>query len=143
MADFLGVRLLSNVFRTSLLTFQRGQVTGWAGLIRVDGVPYVWMGNPTFPSGTTVAQVNQTSFEYTSTKSIFTQNVNNKVGLVVTFLSPVTPTDYVRGSLVSSYLDVQVYSLDGNTHDVQIYTDISAGKSRLLIATVAPMLTMS
>jgi len=128
MANFLGVRLPSILLHSSTLTFPRGQVTGWAGMIRVDGVPYVWMGAPTFPSGTTVAQVNQTSFEYTSTRSIFTQNVDNKVGLIVTFLSPVTPTDYVRGSLVSSYLDVQVYSLDGNTHDVQIYTDISAGK---------------
>lgn len=126
MANLLGVSKPSRLSRPSL-TRTRGQVTGWAGLIRVDGVPYVWMGAPTFGSGTSAALVNQTSFEYTSTKSIFHQNVDNKVGLVVTFLSPITPSDYVRASLVSSYLDVQVYSLDGNTHDVQIYTDISAG----------------
>ena len=90
-------------------------------MIRVDDNTYTWMG---IPGSNTV---NQTAFEYTSTKSIFTMNVENKVEMNITFLSPVTPTDLKRQSLVFSYLNVEVSSLDGQKHDVQVYADISAG----------------
>lgn len=101
-------------------TFWGGQVTGWAGMIRVDGSAYTWMGAP----GPT--SVNQTSYEYTSTKSIFTMNVGDKVEMNITFLSPITPNDLKRQSLVFSYVDVDIESLDGQAHDVQLYADISA-----------------
>lgn len=91
-------------------------------MVRVDGNVYTWMGIP----GS--ATVNQTAFEYTSTKSIFTMEVNNAIQMNVTFLSPVTPDDLRRQSLVFSYVHVDVSSLDGKPHDVQIYSDISAGK---------------
>lgn len=93
-------------------------------MIRVDGKAYTWMGDPGV-----APLVEQTNFQYTSTKSIFTLSVEGKVELTVTFLSPLTPTDQKRQSLVFSYLDVGVESLDGKAHDVQIYTDISAGRS--------------
>lgn len=54
-------------------------------------------------------------------------NVENKLEMNITFLSPVTPTDFKRQSLVFSYLNVEVSSLDGQAHDVQVYADISAG----------------
>ena len=73
--------------------------------------------------------VNQTAYEYTSTRSIFTQNAGG-VQLTVTFLSPLTPNDFQRQSLLFSYLDVTVQSLDGKSHDVQLYADTSAGRSR-------------
>ncbi|KKK18479.1 glutaminase GtaA, partial [Aspergillus rambellii] len=101
-------------------TFWEGQITGWAGLIRVDGSVYTWMG---LPGSTTV---NQTAYEYTSTKSIFTMHIEDAVEMKITFLSPITPNDLRRQSLVFSYLDVSVSSLDGQSHDVQVYTDISA-----------------
>lgn len=91
-------------------------------MIRVDGESYEWMGG--IPGMT---PVTQTAFEYTSTKSIFTMNVADKVEMNITFLSPVTPKDLKRQSLVFSYLNVDVASLDGNSHDVQLYADISAG----------------
>lgn len=100
----------------------RNQVTGWCGLIRVDGKAYTWMG---YPGSTTV---NQTAFEYTSTKSIFTMNIGGLVEMNITFLSPITPTDLKRQSLVFTYLNVEVSSLDGGSHDVQVYADISAGE---------------
>ncbi|PYH29479.1 glutaminase GtaA [Aspergillus neoniger CBS 115656] len=100
--------------------FWSGQVTGWAGMIRVDGSAYTWMGIPGPET------VTQTSYEYTSTKSVFTMNVADKVEMNITFLSPITPNDYKRQSLVFSYVDVQVESLDGEAHDVQLYADISA-----------------
>jgi len=71
--------------------------------------------------------VHQTSLSYTSTKSIFTMDVARKIGMNITFLSPVTRNDFRRQSLVFSYMDVQVYSTDGSSHEVQLYADISAG----------------
>ena len=102
----------------------RGQVTAWTGLIKVDGTTYTWMGAPSGPQ-----TVTQTGFEYTSTKSVFIMNVGGLVEMNITFLSPLTPGDHKRQSLIFTYLDVAVQSLDGNSHDVQLYTDISAGKA--------------
>jgi hypothetical protein len=103
---------------------RRGQITGWAGLIRVDGTTYTWLGAPSGP-----ATVTQTAFEYTSTRSTFILAAGSAVELNVTFLSPVTPDDLKRQSLTFSYLDVSVQSLDGNDHSVQLYADISAGEN--------------
>ncbi|KAI0473104.1 glutaminase GtaA [Xylariaceae sp. FL0804] len=102
--------------------FWTQRTTGWTGLIRVDGTSYVWMGDPSGVSNT----VNQTSFTYTSTRSTFVMNVADKVQMTITFLSPVTPTDLRRQSLVFSYLDVAVSSLDGAGHRVQLYSDCTA-----------------
>lgn len=55
-------------------------------------------------------------------------DVGGLVEMKITFMSPLTPNDLKRQSLVFSYLDVQVSSLDGNKHDVQVYSDISAGE---------------
>lgn len=97
-------------------------VQGWMGLIRVDGSEYNWMGNDT-----DAARVEQVSLEYTSTKTIFTMNVDDKIEMVVTFLSPVYYDDLRRQSVTSSYLNVAVKSLDDNTHTVQVYCDVSGG----------------
>lgn len=72
--------------------------------------------------------VNQVAYEYTSTKSVFTMHIDGKVEMNITFLSPVTPNDFKRQSIVSSYVHLDVGSLDGKAHNVQVYTDISAGK---------------
>jgi hypothetical protein len=74
-----------------------------------------------------IEAANQVSYEYTSTKSIFTIEADDKVSVKVTFLSPLTPDDYKRQSLIFSYMQVEVSSKDGASHDVQLYTDISAG----------------
>jgi hypothetical protein len=98
MARVLAVSfgILNWKLRTCLISRRvyRNQVTGWAGMVRVDGETYTWMGLP----GTTT--VNQTGFEYTSTKTIFTMNVLDKVEMNITFMSPITPTDLMRQSLV-------------------------------------------
>lgn len=80
-------------------------------------------GPPGFETAT------QTAFEYTSTRSIFTIMSDEKVEIKVTFLSPVTPKDFKTQSLTFSYMNVEVSSLDGKDHQVQIYSDISAGES--------------
>lgn len=92
-------------------------------MIRVDGKAFQWMGKPG------VQNVEQVSADFTSTKTTFVMDVGGKVEMTVTFLSPVTPNDLMRQSLIFSYLKVDVKSKDGAEHDVQIYTDISGGKS--------------
>ncbi|KAI0164391.1 glutaminase A [Hypoxylon sp. FL1284] len=101
--------------------FWSQQVTGWAGFIRVDGTAYNWLGAP----GGGADAVDQTDFSYTSTRSTFIMNVADKVEMNITFLSPVTPSDLRRQSLVFSYLEVAVSSTDGASHDVQLYADVS------------------
>lgn len=54
--------------------------------------------------------------------------VAGKVSMNVTFLSPLTPDDIRRQSVIGSYLYVSVKSLDGSTHAVNLYCDTSAGK---------------
>ncbi|TKA81082.1 hypothetical protein B0A55_02543 [Friedmanniomyces simplex] len=98
-----------------------GQITGWTGLVRVDDTVYTWMGLPK-PLPTAV---NQTSFTYTSARSIFSMDAG-PVTLNVTFLSPVTPNDLLRQSMPITYLSVEVQSADGKEHNVQLYTDVSA-----------------
>jgi hypothetical protein len=85
------------------------------------------MGDPA-GGNTSISNVDQTSFEYTSTKSIFTMNVGGKVEMTISFLSPVTADDYKRQSLPLSYMQVSVVSADGGEHNTQLYSDISAGK---------------
>ncbi|KAK4547118.1 hypothetical protein LTR36_001339 [Oleoguttula mirabilis] len=103
-------------------TFWQGQVTGWTGFIRVDNVTYTWLG----ASNQNGLYVNQTNYEYTSTKSVFTMNAGSLVDLTITFLSSVTPDDLMRSSLPYSYMNLDISSADGSDHNVQIYTDISA-----------------
>lgn len=55
-------------------------------------------------------------------------DVGGLVNLRITFLSPVNPDDLMRQSLTFSYVDVVVESADGRPHDVQVYTDITAGE---------------
>lgn len=91
-------------------------------MIRVDGETFTWLGAPLG-----IQNADQISAEYTSTRSIFTIHAGDKVKIKVTFLSPITPKDYERQSLVFSYMNLEVSSLDNSEHEVQIYTDISAG----------------
>ncbi|PQE08816.1 putative glutaminase protein [Rutstroemia sp. NJR-2017a WRK4] len=102
-----------------------GSVTAWAGLIKVDGTAYTWMGAASV-NGVIPPSVTQTRMEYTSTRSTFLMNVAGKVSMNVSFISPINPTDLKRQSIVGTYLDVSVVSIDGATHAVQLYADISA-----------------
>jgi hypothetical protein len=54
--------------------------------------------------------------------------IDEKIRMSIEFLSPVTAGDQKRQSLVFSYLDVIVEAIDGYSHDVQLYGDISAGR---------------
>lgn len=75
--------------------------------------------------------VDQLSMEYTSTRSIFNMSVADKVEMRIEFLSPVYPNDLKRQSIPFSYMNVAVKSRDGAPHKVQIYSDVSGGRSNV------------
>ncbi|KAG9237226.1 hypothetical protein BJ875DRAFT_540678 [Amylocarpus encephaloides] len=107
------------------VTGNTGSVTAWAGLIKVDGTTYTWMGAPQI-NGYFPPSVAQSSVEYTSQKTEFISTVAGKVSLTVKFTSPVTPKDLRRQSIIGTYLEVTVASIDENAHSVQLYADTSA-----------------
>ena len=119
--DVLGV-CSSTLALDLYLTRYRGVFKAWTGLIRMDGTAYTWMG---LPSPTAI---NQTAFEYTSTKSIFTLDIGGFVEMNVIFTSPIAPNDMKRQSMVKSYMDVSVVAKNGGEHDIQLYADVTGGQ---------------
>ncbi|TFK45401.1 DUF1793-domain-containing protein [Heliocybe sulcata] len=103
-------------------TFWTGAIVGWAGYVKVDGTTYTFLGVPG-NSGTQKAV--QKNLTWTSTESTFLMTAGG-IDLTANFLSPVNPTHLVNQSLPFSYLAVSVASNDGNSHSVQVYSDISA-----------------
>ena len=117
--------------------FWQGHTTAMGGLVRVNGVSYMFMGNPgiilTVPNGNqgTLSTVQgfelalqQTKLEVTPTRSRFTLE-GGGIELVAEFFSPVEPGDLKRQSIPLSYVLLSARSIDGHPHDVQIYADIS------------------
>ncbi|KAJ8483513.1 hypothetical protein ONZ51_g4651 [Trametes cubensis] len=96
-------------------------IMGWAGKIRVDGQTYSWLGDDYGPPFV----ANVTNVQITPTRSIFVMQAG-PMNVTVTFLSPIEPSDWVLQSLPFSYVSVEASSLDGQPHDVQMYSDISA-----------------
>lgn len=105
-----------------LFNYRQG-IQAWQGFIKVDGKAYNWMGGA--PGA---GNVNQESLKYTSTRTTFTMNVGGLVRMAAEFFSPVYPDDLRRQSVPFSYLKISVVSLDGRSHNVQIYSDVSGGK---------------
>ncbi|KAI1787276.1 hypothetical protein LXA43DRAFT_716833 [Ganoderma leucocontextum] len=98
-------------------------ILGWAGLAKVDGLAYVWMGSPGVPN-TSFTKATQKSLSWTSTQSVFVMTAG-PVDLTITFLSPVEPSDLVNQSLPLSYYSISAAPNDGKSHKVQVYVDIS------------------
>ncbi|KAI0335016.1 DUF1793-domain-containing protein [Cubamyces sp. BRFM 1775] len=96
-------------------------IMGWAGKIRVDGQTYAWLGDDYGPPFV----ANVTNVQITPTRSIFVMQAG-PMNVTVTFLSPIEASDWVLQSLPFSYVSVEASSLDGQPHDVQVYSDISA-----------------
>ncbi|KAJ4863245.1 hypothetical protein T069G_04199 [Trichoderma breve] len=95
-------------------------IQAWQGFIRVDGKTYNWMGGAPGADN-----VDQQSLKYTSTRTTFTMNVGGQVQMIAEFFSPVYPDDLRRQSIPFSYLRISTASLDGRSHSVQIYADVS------------------
>jgi hypothetical protein len=91
-----------------------------AGTVRVDGVPYRFLGGPIGAE----AVAEQIALEVTPTRSIYTF-VCGGVTLTVTFTSPLLLDDLELLSRPASYGTFEVASCDGAPHEVRIYFDIS------------------
>ncbi|KNZ58846.1 hypothetical protein VP01_184g4 [Puccinia sorghi] len=102
---------------------------GWAGLIRVDGKTYEFMGQPNDDNiGNEHLRATQLAFECTPSRSVFKMEAG-PVQFNVTFLSPLpTPDDRLRQSLPFSYLSIHLLNdhRSQNNDPVMVYTDIQA-----------------
>jgi hypothetical protein len=117
--------------------FWQGSTTGMVGLARIDGEAWLFMGDGKIllavPDGNHGKQatvedfpraMRQTALRITATRSCFTLQ-GGGVELAVEFLSPVEPGDSRRQSIPMSYVRVSARSMDGASHAVQIYMEIT------------------
>ncbi|KZT10711.1 uncharacterized protein LAESUDRAFT_643898 [Laetiporus sulphureus 93-53] len=101
-------------------TFWDNNILGWAGHIRIDNETYRWLGAYDGPLAT-----NLTSVQVTPTRTIYSVQAG-RMDLTITFLTPIEPSDWVQQSIPFSYLVLEAQSNDGEVHEVQVYSDISA-----------------
>ncbi|OCH90332.1 DUF1793-domain-containing protein [Obba rivulosa] len=99
-------------------------ILGWVGLARIDGTTYQWLGDWTAKTSS-VIRANLTGVQITPTRTMFEFRAGS-VNLNVTYLTPIERSDWVQQSIPFSYLSVELESIDGAKHDVQVYSDISA-----------------
>ncbi|KAL5519656.1 hypothetical protein ACEPAH_1339 [Sanghuangporus vaninii] len=95
---------------------------GWDAAILVDGNAYQLLGVP--PANTPLVNAIQQSFVFTPTRSSYVLQAG-LVNVTMTFMSPIEAKDIVRQSLPFSYLYFEVDSIDGNAHDITIYSDVT------------------
>ncbi len=105
-----------------------GHTTHWTGsqmplrcMIRIDGKVLRVIGTDPFY----VPPMPQTGLEVTPTRSIY-RIANDKVRLVLTFMTPSLPYDLDILSRPASYMTWKVASNDGKEHDVTLYLETSA-----------------
>ncbi len=116
--------------------FWQGSTMQMAGIVRIDGTAYLFMGDPKLalpaPNGNhgtarTVHDfpraLDQTALKVTPTCSRFELQAAG-VALVVEFLSPIEPGDLKRQSIPLSYIHVTVRGMDSSRHKVELYMDI-------------------
>ncbi|KAI0676058.1 hypothetical protein C8Q78DRAFT_1074999 [Trametes maxima] len=114
------------MFWTNLDSPFHESVMGWSGKIRVDNKMYSLVGHDL--QRTFIA--NATNLLITPTCSIYNLQAG-PMNVSVTFTSLIEPSDWVLQSLPFAYLSVDAISTDGQVHNVQLYSDISAGVSKL------------
>ena len=122
------------------------QILGWSVLVRVDGLTYSFLGN--VASNLVNGTVNSTSGTIgPSFTSLYGHAGPMQVNL--TFSSPIEvrsqfpllcyfqclhiqhikSEDWVKQSIPFSYMSFTASSLDNASHAVQVYSDVSGGKS--------------
>jgi hypothetical protein len=101
-----------------------GAARGFVGLVRIDGQLYAWAGQPELSGGATATALTAVSTEVTATRSIFTAGAAG-VEMVAEWLSPVEPGNLELQSAPLSLLTVSVSFTDSNSHDVELYAEIT------------------
>lgn len=121
-------------------------VLGWVGYLKVDNATYRWLGNSlAYNPNVTVQNMPTTEMILTPTRTIFTLTAGTAMTFNITFLSPIevgalSVTIFITHFLILSqvgdwdkwsrpfaYVAIEATSLDGQPHDVSIYSDISGG----------------
>ena len=103
-------------------TFWNGATTAMAGIVRIDGTSFVFAGDPTIDNP--VAALAQTRLTLTATRSVFTFQ-SGGVQITLEYLSPIEPGDLQRQSIPMAWVLVTAQSIDGASHDVSLYLDVS------------------
>lgn len=123
-SPYLNTWLAADVLPGTWPTFWTGRITAMTGIARIDGTPYVFMGQPAIDNQPALPGMVQTDLTVTASRSVFTLTAGG-VRLVVTFLSPVEPGDLRRQSMPMSYVMARAASADGKAHKVSVYLDVS------------------
>ncbi|KZV85919.1 hypothetical protein EXIGLDRAFT_775112 [Exidia glandulosa HHB12029] len=113
-----------NTLNPSWCAYWQASNIGWAGYAVVDNATHLTMGSPgpstKAPDGMPMTQVDEFR---TATSTVFVMQIPS-VNLTYTFLSPITPNDFLCQSIPFAYLYVTAESRDGRPHTVSIYSDV-------------------
>ena len=101
-------------------TFWTGATKAIAGIARIDGTSYVFLGTP----GNVGAAMKLESRALTPTNTEYVMSAGG-VALTLAFLSPVEPADLKRQSAPLGYVTARARATDGAAHQVSVYFDIS------------------
>ncbi len=104
--------------------FWAGRPKAITGIARVDGHPYVFLGDPRSGGRAMAPPMTQTSLSVTPTQSRY-QLQGGGVAVSLDFLSPVEPSDLRRLSVPFGYVFASARSADGRPHTVSLYFDIT------------------
>jgi hypothetical protein len=97
------------------------------GLVRIDGLPWRFMGLETEDRGSTLGllpALPQTGLTVTATRSIYRFEAGG-IELMVQFMAPLLMDDLDLATRPVNYLTVSACSLDGKAHAVEVYIDIT------------------
>src|SRR6202050_5380845 len=123
-SPYLSTWLPATALTSATPQFWDGATRGFVGLVRIDGQLYAWAGPPVLSTGAALTPWTPVSTEVTATRSIFTASAGG-AQLVAEWLSPVEPGNLELQSVPLTLLTVSVSFTDGNSHDVQVYADIT------------------
>ena len=105
--------------------FWAGRAKPITGIARVDGRPYVFLGDPRDADGRAFAPpMTQAGLSVTPTQSVYRLQ-GGGVTVTLDFLSPVEPSDLQRLSVPLGYVFATARSADGKPHTVSLYFDIT------------------
>jgi hypothetical protein len=121
-SPYLSTWLSSTVSPGTWQTFWNGDTTAMAGIVRIDGTSYAFAGDPSV--GDTVAALEQTHLALTATRSVFTLQ-SSSVQITLEYLSPIEPGHLQRQSIPMAWVLVTARSIDGASHDVSLYLDVT------------------
>ena len=130
----------------------------WFAAMLVDGKPYLLLGSAA-ESNLNMSAAAQTQQVYTATQTSYLLTAG-PMNVNMTFLSPLEVSsggpssseailtirkvsNLTRLSVPFSYLQITVEPNDGNSHDVQIYSDVYGGEFSVLVCACLSLTCLS